>query len=74
MSSINPKKMHLCPICGRHLCDHTPSERGQTIQEMMGPVARKEFKAWSNDDEQRKIRSARKVRKQQINARDKHKK
>jgi hypothetical protein len=71
MSSIKPKKMHLCPICGRHLCDHTPSERGQTTQEMMGPVARKEFKAWANDDEQKKIRSAKKVRTQQIIAREK---
>jgi len=24
-----------CPICGRVMCDHSPSERGQSFEEMM---------------------------------------
>jgi hypothetical protein len=24
-----------CPICGRLYCDHTPDERGQTMEEML---------------------------------------
>lgn len=33
-----------CPICGRRMCDHTPEERGQTFEQMMGdaPVGKKE--------------------------------
>lgn len=34
-----------CPICGKVMCDHTPAERGQTIEEMMGlsPQQQKEI-------------------------------
>ena len=24
-----------CPVCKRSVCDHTPTERGQTFEEMM---------------------------------------
>ena len=24
-----------CPICGRLYCDHTPAQRGQTVEEML---------------------------------------
>lgn len=25
-----------CPLCSRRMCDHTPLERGQTFEQMMG--------------------------------------
>ena len=27
-----------CPVCGRIYCDHTPSERGQTQDEMIADI------------------------------------
>ena len=24
-----------CPVCGKYMCDHSPSERGQTMRQMM---------------------------------------
>ena len=35
-----------CPVCDRYMCDHTPAQRGQTHQEMMGdvPVATKHMR------------------------------
>ncbi len=39
----------MCPKCGRIYCDHTPEERGQTIEEMMRPLNKEEMKAWSEE-------------------------
>lgn len=36
--------MSLCPKCGRVYCDHTPSERGQSYEEMMAPLTKEELK------------------------------
>ena len=35
--------MSLCPKCGRVYCDHEPSERGQTYEEMMAPLTEEEL-------------------------------
>jgi len=35
--------MSLCPVCGKYLCDHTPSERGQTQGEMERPLNKEEL-------------------------------
>ena len=36
--------MSLCPKCGRVYCDHTPTQRGQTYEEMMAPLTGEELK------------------------------
>ncbi len=41
--------MSLCTVCGRHLCDHTPAERGQTVEEMMRPPSEEEFNTWASE-------------------------
>lgn len=41
--------MSLCPICGRAMCDHTASERGQTDDEMMAPLTPEEVAAWETE-------------------------
>ncbi|MCX6764077.1 MAG: hypothetical protein NTZ97_05125 [Candidatus Moranbacteria bacterium] len=38
--------MSLCPVCGAYLCDHTPAEREQTLEEMNRPLTKEEFLAW----------------------------
>lgn len=63
--------MRLCPICGRHLCDHTPSERDQTSEEMMSKPTPEEFKVWSTGTQAEKIAFAQKVRENQKKARKK---
>lgn len=54
--------MSLCPVCGRALCDHSPEERGQTLEEMMRPLSDEEQKAWESEpaDSSKKIEIARK--------------
>lgn len=42
-------KMSLCPLCGRFMCDHTPSERGQTYDEMMRESTPEEEKIWQRE-------------------------
>lgn len=41
--------MSLCPVCGRVYCDHTPQERGQTVEEMDRPLSEEELEAWRNN-------------------------
>ena len=53
-----------CPICGRIECDHSPSERGQSHDQMMGdyyrgagvPVqkVRESFPEYKEDDTEKK--------------------
>jgi hypothetical protein len=38
--------MSLCPVCGRVYCDHTPTQRGQSNEEMMRPFSDEELEAW----------------------------
>jgi len=54
--------MSLCPVCGRVMCDHTPTERGQTHEEMMRDLTLEEQKTWEEcpSDDPRKIAVARK--------------
>jgi len=54
--------MSLCPVCGRVYCDHSPTERGQTYEEMMRPLSQEEEKAFRNEpsDSQKKIKVAKK--------------
>jgi len=49
--------MSLCTVCGRAMCDHTPTERGQTHEEMMRDLTLEELKAWEEcpSDDPRKI-------------------
>lgn len=49
--------MSLCTVCGRHLCDHTPAEREQTLEEMMRPPSDEEFNVWVGEpaDSDKKI-------------------
>lgn len=28
-----------CPICGRLYCDHSPAERGQTMEDMLADMS-----------------------------------
>ena len=37
-----------CPVCGRFYCDHTPEERGQTVEEMMREPTEEEYELWRN--------------------------
>lgn len=69
--------MSLCPICGRLYCDHTPDERGQTIQEMMAPLTPSEMKAWETEppDSPKKIAEGQRTKAaQQIKKKKKKKK
>jgi hypothetical protein len=52
--------MSLCPICGGVYCDHTPKERGQTVEEMMRPLSSEEETTWRNElsDSPKKIEVA----------------
>ena len=51
--------MSLCPCCGRWLCDHSPEERRQTVEEMMKPLTENEIKAFeSGDGEMKKVAAA----------------
>ena len=34
--------MSLCPLCKRFVCNHTPEERGQTLEEMLDPLSPEE--------------------------------
>ncbi len=54
--------MSLCPVCGRVYCDHTPSERGQTDEEMMRDLSPEEQWALEREpsDSPVKIRIAKK--------------
>ena len=65
--------MSLCPICGRAMCDHTPSERGQTEDEMMAPLTPEESKAWNEEppDSPRKIAAGIRARENQRKLRKK---
>ena len=38
--------MSLCPICRKAYCDHTPEQRGQTIEEMHAPLTPAEKEEW----------------------------
>ena len=38
--------MSLCPRCERMYCDHTASERGQTIKEMDRDLTPEEIQRW----------------------------
>jgi len=37
-----------CPVCGRRMCDHTPTQRGQSFAEMMGDVPVREARQPAN--------------------------
>lgn len=54
--------MSLCPVCGRVLCDHTPKQRGQTVEEMLRPLSSEEETAWVDalDDSPKLIEMAKK--------------
>ena len=54
--------MSLCPVCGRAMCDHAPSQRGQTQEEMMRPLNKEETEVWQteSDDSPKKIEIAKK--------------
>ncbi len=54
--------MSLCPVCGRALCDHSPQERGQTVEEMMRPLSSEEEQVWQDEpaDSPEKIKVAKK--------------
>jgi hypothetical protein len=38
--------MSLCPLCGRTMCDHTPTEREQTIEQVERPLTEEEFEIY----------------------------
>lgn len=50
--------MSLCPVCGRAYCDHTPSERGQTHQEMVRDLTEEELEAFGTLDDKIKLKVA----------------
>ena len=52
--------MSLCTVCGRYMCDHSPEERGQTVEEMMRPLNAEEKKAFNRGDDAQKLALAKK--------------
>ena len=44
------------------MCDHSPEERGQSVEEMMRPLSTEQEEVWRNepDDSSRKIEVAKK--------------
>lgn len=50
--------MSLCPACGRAMCDHTPEQRGQTVQEMMRPLGEEELRAYKNEPDDSPVKIA----------------
>lgn len=52
--------MSLCPICGCVYCDHTPSERGQTEEEMLRNLSAEEMWALQSGSQRLKLKTAKK--------------
>lgn len=40
-----------CPVCNRCYCDHTPAERGQTIQEIYRDATPEEEARWQKEQD-----------------------
>lgn len=52
--------MSLCPLCGRVMCDHTPDEREQTVEETRRNLTSEEEDVCLTGNEQAKLDLAKK--------------
>jgi hypothetical protein len=49
--NLEDTDMSLCPLCGRNNCQHSPEEKGQTLQEVLRPLTKEEEKFWMDRSE-----------------------